>query len=107
MVTLKSQAWQNKNITNLLARTYTKQVDIPVLYVKWFDSTSEDDWEGISEKLDPHDIETIGWFIAETDEYITLALNIDGHAEDEPLVSQKISIPKVNIRETKKYKFKS
>lgn len=80
---------------------------MPILYVKWFDSTSDDDWEPISDPLECHEIESIGWFVAETDEYITLALNIDEQTEDEPLVSQKISIPKVNILSTRKFKFRS
>lgn len=97
----------NKNNTKRRPRGYNIPVEIPIVYVKWFDSTSDDEWEGISEVLEPHNIVTVGWFIAETDDYITVALNIDGESEDEPLVSQKISIPKVNILEKRKWRIKN
>lgn len=95
-----------KNITRAPYPAYNLLVDMPILFVRWFDSTSDDDWEAISEKLDCHEINTIGWFIAETDDYVTLALNIDQECEDEPLVSQKISIPKVNILHSRKLKLR-
>jgi hypothetical protein len=68
-------------------------------HVKWIDSTSIDAWsevQEVAEDLNPHVVDSVGFFVKENQTCIWLALNYDSNAD---MVSCSIMIPKVAIQE--------
>lgn len=64
-----------------------------VVYVKWRDATSVDEWDAVSDMLKyrAHIIHSVGWLIAQDKEQITIALNFDPDSGD---ASQYLIIPR-------------
>lgn len=50
----------------------------PLLYILWRDAVSEDEWLSLDEiKSHIHLIETVGVFVTESEDIVTVALNRD------------------------------
>lgn len=67
--------------------------DFPAVYVQWYDATSVDSWESLSDALaqKTHLIHTVGWLISDAPERLLIALNVDFINES---TSQYIAIPR-------------
>ena len=73
--------------------------NLTVVHIRWVDPTSQDAWEDIKDfKEEAHVIDTVGFFLKETDSTLSLALNIDVEREG---CSCVMSIPKVCIKKRK------
>lgn len=50
-----------------------------IIYIEWFDPTSQDEWTAIEEVIDecPHSIVSAGFLLKETDDAIVISLSID------------------------------
>lgn len=56
----------------------------PKVTIEWVDATTNSGWEDIKTVLDerPHSIETTGYLLKETDEYLLIALTMSMDKDD-------------------------
>lgn len=79
--------------------------DIVIIYLRWVDAVSSDQWTTINEvEHFAHEIHTVGMLLNENEKYITVNMNLDPHGER---ISMTMVIPKSWIIHREEIKFKA
>lgn len=71
------------------------KIPYPLIEVIWNDASSNSEsWVHLNDIATPEQVNTTGFLVKETDEYITVAASIANHPEEIETVGNTMTIPK-------------